>query len=55
MLDVVKPLAALDPAGFGLYDREKLDRAERAVKAIQEKLDRLDERFLFERSIDIEP
>ena len=34
--------------------REELDRAERAAKAIQEKLDRLDEAFLFERSIDIE-
>jgi site-specific DNA recombinase len=34
--------------------REELDRAERATKAIQEKLDRLDEAFLFERSIDIE-
>jgi hypothetical protein len=34
--------------------REELDRAERAAKAIQDKLDRLDEAFLFERSIDIE-
>jgi hypothetical protein len=34
--------------------REELDKAERAAKAIQEKLDRLDEAFLFERSIDIE-
>ena len=34
--------------------REELDRAERAAKAIQEKLDRLDEALLFERSIDIE-
>jgi hypothetical protein len=34
--------------------REELDRAERAAKAIQEKLDRLDEAFLFERSIDID-
>jgi site-specific DNA recombinase len=34
--------------------REELDRAERAATAIQEKLDRLDEAFLFERSIDIE-
>ena len=34
--------------------REELDGAERAAKAIQEKLDRLDEAFLFERSIDIE-
>jgi hypothetical protein len=32
--------------------REELDRAERAAKAIQEKLDHL--AFLFERSIDIE-
>jgi hypothetical protein len=34
--------------------REELDRAERAAKAIQDKLDRLDEAFLFERSIDID-
>jgi hypothetical protein len=34
--------------------REELDRAERAAKAIQDKLDRLAEAFLFERSIDIE-
>ena len=34
--------------------REELDRAELAAKAIHEKLDRLDEAFLFERSIDIE-
>jgi hypothetical protein len=34
--------------------REELDRAERAAKAIQDKLDRLDEAFVFERSIDIE-
>jgi hypothetical protein len=34
--------------------REELHRAERATKAIQEKLDRLDKAFLFERSIDIE-
>jgi hypothetical protein len=34
--------------------REAIATAERAVKAIQEKLDRLDEAFLFERSIDIE-
>ena len=34
--------------------REELDKAERAAKAIQEKLDRPDEAFLFERSIDIE-
>jgi site-specific DNA recombinase len=34
--------------------REELDRAERAAKAIQDKLDRLDEAFLFERSVDIE-
>src|SRR5262245_7400127 len=33
---------------------EELDRSERAAKAIQQKLDRLDEAFLFERSIDIE-
>ena len=32
----------------------RLAIAERAAKAIQEKLDRLDEAFLFERSIDIE-
>jgi hypothetical protein len=40
-----------DPSGA---IREELDRAERAAKAIQDKLDRLDEAFLFERSIDIE-
>src|SRR4029077_4499454 len=34
--------------------REELARAERAAKGIQDKLDRLDEAFLFERSIDIE-
>jgi hypothetical protein len=34
--------------------REELDRSERAAKAIQGKLNRLDEAFLFERSIDIE-
>jgi hypothetical protein len=34
--------------------REELATAERAAKAIQGKLDRLDEAFLFERSIDIE-
>ncbi len=34
--------------------REELDRAERAAKAIQDKLDRLDQAFLFERSIDID-
>ena len=34
--------------------RDEIATAERAVKAIQEKLDRLDEAFLFERSIDIE-
>ena len=34
--------------------REELANAERAAKAIQEKLDRLDEAFLFERSIEIE-
>src|SRR4029453_1012902 len=34
--------------------REEIATAERAAKAIQEKLDRLDEAFLFERSIDIE-
>ena len=34
--------------------REGLANAERAAKAIQDKLDRLDEAFLFERSIDIE-
>ena len=31
--------------------REELDRAERAAKGIQEKLDGLDEAFLFDRSI----
>ena len=34
--------------------RDELANAERAAKAIQDKLDRLDEAFLFERSIDIE-
>jgi len=34
--------------------RHELAKAERAAKAIQDKLDRLDEAFLFERSIDIE-
>jgi hypothetical protein len=35
--------------------REEIATAERRAKAIQEKLDRLNEAFLFERSIDIEP
>jgi hypothetical protein len=34
--------------------RDEIAAADRAAKAIQEKLDRLDEAFLFERSIDIE-
>ncbi len=34
--------------------REEIATAERAAKAIQEKLDRLDDAFLFERSIDID-
>ena len=34
--------------------REEIATAERATKAIQDKLDRLDQAFLFERSIDIE-
>jgi hypothetical protein len=34
--------------------RVEIATADRAAKAIQEKLDRLDEAFLFERSIDIE-
>jgi hypothetical protein len=34
--------------------REEIATAERATKAIQDKLDRLDEAFLFERSIDIQ-
>ena len=34
--------------------REEIANAERTAKAIQDKLDRLDEAFLFERSIDIE-
>ena len=34
--------------------RDEIASAERAAKAIQEKLDRLDEAFLFERSIDID-
>ena len=34
--------------------REELATAEQAAKTIQEKLDRLDEAFLFERSIDID-
>jgi hypothetical protein len=33
--------------------RDEVATAERAAKTIQEKLDRLDEAFLFERSIDI--
>jgi hypothetical protein len=38
----------------GAAVREEVAQAERAAKAIQEKLDRLDEAFLFERSVDIE-
>jgi hypothetical protein len=34
--------------------REEIATAERAAKAIQDKLDRLDEAFLLERSIDID-
>jgi hypothetical protein len=34
--------------------RDEIAQAERAAKVIQEKLDRLDEAFLFERAIDIE-
>jgi hypothetical protein len=34
--------------------RDDIAQAERVAKVIQEKLDRLDEAFLFERSIDIE-
>jgi hypothetical protein len=34
--------------------RDELANAERTAKAIQDKLERLDEAFLFERSIDIE-
>jgi hypothetical protein len=34
--------------------REEIATAERVAKAIQDKLDRLDETFFFERSIDIE-
>ena len=34
--------------------RAELVNAKRAAKAIQDKLDRLDEAFLFERSIDID-
>ena len=34
--------------------REEVANADRAAKSIQDKLDRLDEAFLFERSIDIE-
>ena len=34
--------------------RDEIASAERVAKAIQDKLDRLDEAFLFERSIDIE-
>ena len=34
--------------------REELDKAERRAKASQDKLDRLDQAFLFDRSIDIE-
>ena len=38
----------------GATAREEIATAERTAKAIQDKLDRLDEAFLFERSIDIE-
>ena len=34
--------------------REEIANAERTAKAIQDKLDRLDEAFVFERSIEIE-
>jgi hypothetical protein len=34
--------------------RDEIANAKRAAKSIQDKLDRLDEAFLFERSIDIE-
>jgi hypothetical protein len=34
--------------------RDEIAQTERAAKVIQEKLDRLDEAFLFERSIDID-
>jgi hypothetical protein len=34
--------------------RDEIATAERAAKSIQDKLDRLDEAFLFDRSIDIE-
>jgi hypothetical protein len=34
--------------------RDEIAMAERATKTLQEKLDRLDEAFLFDRSIDIE-
>jgi site-specific DNA recombinase len=34
--------------------REEIAQAERAAKTIQDKLDRLDDAFLFERSIDVE-
>jgi hypothetical protein len=34
--------------------RDEITNAERAAKVIQDKLDRLDEAFLFDRSIDIE-
>ena len=34
--------------------RDELANAERAAKAIQDKLDHLDEAFLFERPIDIQ-
>ena len=36
------------------FKHPQIANAERAAKAIQDKLDRLDEAFLFERSIDIE-
>jgi hypothetical protein len=38
----------------GAAVREEIATAERAARAIQERLGRLDEAFLFERSIDIE-
>jgi hypothetical protein len=45
---------AADLEGAKAAVRDELANAERAAKAIQDKLDRLDEAFLFERSIDIE-
>jgi hypothetical protein len=47
-------IGAADLEGAKATVRDEIAAAERAAKAIQEKLDRLDEAFLFDRSIDIE-